>query len=65
MTTVSLPVSIGFASRVVISNCVRKWAEGAALAERERQIVAEALAHNRFEMIQAVFAEREEPHVQS
>lgn len=63
MTVVSLPVSIGFASRVVIADCVRKWAEGAALDERERSIVDEALAHNRFEMIQEVFRDAENANV--
>lgn len=55
----SVPVSIGFASRLVFADCIRKWATGAALTERERHLVDEAIFCNRLQMIEAVFEDRE------
>ncbi|NEH72316.1 hypothetical protein [Rhizobium leguminosarum] len=59
----SVPVSIGFASRLVVADCIRKWAVGAALTERERDLVEEAIFCNRLQMIEAVFEDREAGHV--
>ncbi len=56
---VSMPLSIGVFGRQVVIDCVRKWASGAALNERERKIMDDALALNRFDMMQALFADRE------
>jgi hypothetical protein len=58
MNVTSLPVPIGLLSRNLVADCVRKWAAGAALDERERAVVDQALVQNRVEAIQAVFAER-------
>lgn len=55
----SEPVSLGAATRAVVIECVRKWAAGAALDERERAVMDDALALNRLDMIQSVFADRE------
>ncbi|MBX4883991.1 hypothetical protein HJB99_07880 [Rhizobium sp. NLR17b] len=52
----SVPISIGTLSRLTIADCIRKWAVGGALTERERLIIDEALAANRLEMIGTVFA---------
>ncbi len=59
---ISIPVSIGFASRLVVADCLRKWCAGAVLTQRERQIVDAALAGNRIEMLATVFDEREAGH---
>ncbi|QIO64818.1 hypothetical protein [Rhizobium leguminosarum] len=59
----SVPVSIGCASRPVVADCIRKWATGAALTERERDLVDEAIFRNRLQMIEAVFEDREAAHV--
>lgn len=56
----SEPISLGTATRAVVIDCVRKWAAGAALDERERQIMDDALALNRLDMLQSVFADRED-----
>ncbi len=52
-----LPVSIDYASRLVIVDCLRKWMAGASLNEQERQVIDEALAKNRFELAMEVFRE--------
>lgn len=61
---VSMPLSIGVFGRQVVIDCVRKWARGAALDERERKIMDDALALNRFDMMQTLFADRECAHAQ-
>lgn len=60
----SEPISLGAATRAVVIDCIRRWAEGAALDERERAMMDSALALNRLDMIQAVFAEREVSHAE-
>lgn len=60
----SMPLSIGVFGRQVVIDCIRKWASGAALDERERQIMDDALALNRFDMMQKLFADRECAHAQ-
>lgn len=59
---VNVPVSIGFASRLVVVDCVRKWFAGAVLTEVERQLVDEALIKNRVELLQGIFVDRETDH---
>ncbi len=63
-TLASIPLSIGVFGRQVVIDCVRKWASGAALDERERQIMDDALALNRFDMMQVLFADREGAHAE-
>lgn len=58
-----LPISIGYASRLVVADCIRKWSLGAALTEREREIVDSALACNRYDLVRDIFADRETSHV--
>jgi hypothetical protein len=60
--TACLPISIGFASNLVVADCIRKWSNGAALTERERTVVDQALSQNRIEMIQAIFHDAEVRH---
>ncbi|EJB02932.1 hypothetical protein Rleg9DRAFT_1747 [Rhizobium leguminosarum bv. trifolii WSM597] len=55
----SVPVSIGARSRLTVAACIRKWSAGAALTERERDLVDEAIFRNRLQMIEAVFEDRE------
>jgi len=54
---------LGCASRMALSTIIRKWAEGAALSEDERQAVDDALTFNRLEMIQVLFKDEEATHV--
>lgn len=58
----SMPLSIGVFGRQVVINCIRKWASGAVLDESERKIMDDALALNRFDMMQKLFADREGAH---
>lgn len=60
----SEPISLGAATRAVVIECIRKWAVGAALDERERRILDEALALNRLDMLQTVFTDREDANAQ-
>lgn len=59
MTVTSFPAPIGILSRHVVADCVRKWATGAALDERQRAVVDQALLQNRVEVLQAVFTGRD------
>lgn len=56
---VSMPLPIGIIAKSVVIECVRNWAAGAALSERERAVMDEALALNRMDMLHAMFSGRE------
>ena len=59
----SMPSPIGAISKADVADCIRKWAAGTALDERERAVVDRALVQNRVDVIQQVFHDLEGANV--